>query len=136
MTFPALVVIPVLSWRSLTLSYRRVRVYRHHDQVPMSYLNPVVQLNLATGIDTDVLQSFPCNIVRLSARLQSLQNGRLVDSSRGICVQRAIRAISEWRAASDSYVLEAVDEIEHLVPRDFWVFLLQFKGLHGRMRWV
>jgi hypothetical protein len=30
-----------------------------------------------------------------------------------------------------SDLLEAVDEIEHLIPRDFGILLLEFKGLHN-----
>lgn len=31
--------------------------------------------------------------------------------------------------------LETIDEVEHFILRDLWIFLLEFEGFHGEGRW-
>lgn len=96
-----------------------------------AYLDPVVQLHLPTGVNTDMLQSFPCNIVRLATRLKSLENRRLVDSSWRIRVQCARIAMSENALNFGVYLLETVHEVKHFISQHLWVLLLQLEDLHG-----
>lgn len=57
----------------------------------MTHLNPVLELNLSAGINTDVLERLPNTVIRLSSRLQGLEDRGFVNSPRRVCVNRTIR---------------------------------------------
>ena len=51
----------------------------------MAHLDPVLEFDLSTGVDADLLESLARTVVRLSAVLQRLQDAGLVDPSRCVC---------------------------------------------------
>ena len=58
---------------------KRGQLSSQYNQWRCAYLNPVVELDLSTRVHADVLQDLSRSIVRLSRRLQRLQNALLVD---------------------------------------------------------
>lgn len=61
-----------------------------HSPVPTrgeqeTHLDPVLELDLSTGIDTDMLEGLTRTIVGLAAGLQSVQHGGLVYAARRVC---------------------------------------------------
>ena len=131
-TLPAFVVIAAFCCvRSLTLSFGMLSYAIPRRLTVAAYLNPVVQLDLPAGVNTDMLQGFPCNIVRLATRLKGLKYRRLVDSSWRIRVQCAIIAMSENSRIFDVYLLETIHEVKHLISRHLGVLFMQLEGFHG-----
>jgi hypothetical protein len=55
----------------------------------MTYLDPILQLDLATGVHRDVLERLACAIVRFAAALEGLQYGSLVYAPRDVGVEGA-----------------------------------------------
>ena len=55
----------------------------------MTYLDPILQLDLATGVHRDVLERLACTIVRFSAGLKGLQYRSLVYAPRDVGVKGA-----------------------------------------------
>ena len=97
-----------------------------------AHLDPIFNLDLATGVDTDVLQGFARTVVGLAARLQRVEDIRLVHPSWGLRGNRAVGCVSWRRSVGDTAdILEAVYEVKELVLGDLWVFLTQTEGLHG-----
>ena len=47
----------------------------------MTHLDPVLELDLSTRIDADVLEGLASTVVGLAARLESLEHVALVDTS-------------------------------------------------------
>ena len=58
---------------------RRGQLSSQYNQWRCAYLDPVVELDLSTRVHADMLQDLSRSIVRLSGRLQRLQNALLVD---------------------------------------------------------
>ena len=128
------------------VSRGRLRRLERHGDDEMTYLDPILQLDLATGVHRDVLERLACAIVRFAAALEGLQHGSLVYAPRDVGVEGAGAA----RAASLHYdrptgegghALKAADEIEHIPLRDLRILLLQANGLHclfvkGGENWV
>ena len=63
-----------------------------------THLDPVLELNLSTGIDTDVLESLARTVVRLSAVLQRVEDAGLVDPSRRVCGYRTALSLTPINA--------------------------------------
>lgn len=58
-----------------------------------TYLDPIFELNFTAGIDADMFQDLSSLIIRLSARLKCMKNGRFVDSSWRIGADRTAGGI-------------------------------------------
>jgi len=52
-----------------------------------AHLDPIVQLDLSTGVHTNMLEGFSRDIIRLTTRLKGLKDSRFVDTSWRIRVQ-------------------------------------------------
>ena len=72
---------------SLTLSYTTAF---GHSPVPTrsekeTHLDPVLELDLSTGVDTNVLESLARTIIGLAASLQGVQDSGLVYAAWRVC---------------------------------------------------
>ncbi len=54
-----------------------------------THLDPILQLDLATGVHRDMFKGFACTIIRFSAALKGLYYGRLVYAPGNICMKSA-----------------------------------------------
>lgn len=63
-----------------------------------TYLDPILQFDLATSVDGDVLESLSRTIVRFAAALKGLQHGSLVNTPRDVGVESAGAARTSFMA--------------------------------------
>ena len=67
------------------------------ERVEWTHLDPILQLDLATSVHGDVLESLSRTIVRFAAALKGLQHGGLINTPRDVGVESA-------RAARTSFI--------------------------------